>query len=41
MNLFAEKKHTDFEKLIIIKGESQGDGRDGFVVWDWHMHTEV
>ena len=36
MNLFAEQKQTDFEKLMITKGV-QWKGWTG--VWDWHMYT--
>ena len=39
MNLFAEQKQADFEKLMIIKGDRQGMKRNGLGIWDWHMHT--
>ena len=33
---------TDFEKLILTKGDRWGVGRrDGLGVWDWHMHTDI
>ena len=40
MNLFANRKRlTDFEKLIITKGERSGKGWPGGL--DRHMRTEV
>ena len=30
---------TDFEKLMVTKGDRWEVGRDGLGVWDWHMHT--
>ena len=42
MNLFAEQKLTDFEKLMVTKRVMlSGGGRDGLWVWDWHIYTEV
>ena len=32
-------RQTDFEKLMVSKGNTEGEGRAG--VWDWHMHPEV
>ena len=28
-------------KLMVIKGESVGEGRDKLGVWDWQMQTTV
>ena len=35
------RTETDFEKLMVTKGDRWGVGRDGLGVWVWHMHTEV
>ena len=32
---------TDFENLMITKGDRFGGGGNGLGVWYWHMHTEV
>ena len=32
---------SDFEKLMVAKGDGLGEGRDGLGVWDWHLHAKV
>ena len=42
MNLFSEQKQTHrLWKTYGYPMGQVGDRRDGFGVWDWHMHTEV
>ena len=41
MNLFAEQKLTDFEKLMFTKGGGSGAERDGLGVQDWRINTAV
>ena len=41
MNLSAEQKLTQTEKLKVTKGDGQRVGRDELGIWDWHMHTEL
>ena len=41
--LFLQNRNrlTDFEKLMVTKGDRWGSGKGWTGVWDWHMHTGV
>ena len=41
MNLSAEQKLTQTEKLKVTKGDGWRVGRDELGIWDQHMHTEL
>ena len=38
--IYLQNRLTDFEKLMVTKGDSGGE-RDGLGVWDWPMPTEL
>ena len=41
MNLYAEQKLTQTEKLKVTKGDGWRVGRNELGIWDQHLHPEV
>ena len=35
------ERDSDFEKVMLTKGDKWEGGKDRLGVWDWHMPTEV